>query len=103
MVPQVQAIVDPPPSHQLVQEDHLGCCIEQVEQLQPQELIGVAAALGFELAVALEQLVHPRLPLLPIQLRFTHSKGAELESSPLKPLPDLPRSVEHERLGKIEW
>ena len=103
MVPQVQAIVDPLPSHQLVQEDHLGCYMEQVEQLQTQELVGVAAALGFERGVKLEQLVHPRLPLLPIQLRFTHSEGAELESSPLKPFPDLPRSVEHDRLGKTKW
>ena len=63
MVPQAQAIVDPPPPHQLVQEDHLRCRVEQVEKLQPQELVGVGVALGLELPVALEQLVHPLLPL----------------------------------------
>ena len=50
MVPQVQAIVNPPSPHQLVQEDHLRRYVEKIEQLQTQELVGVAAALGLELA-----------------------------------------------------
>ena len=54
MVPQVQAIVNPHPPHQLVQEDYLHHCVQQIEQLQTQELVGVAAALGLELGVAVE-------------------------------------------------
>ena len=100
VVPQAKAIVHPPPPHQLVQENHLGRHVEEVEELQAEELVGVPVALRLELAVALQQLLHPRLPRLPLQLRLTHSEGAEHESPALKTLPDLPRSVEHQRLGE---
>ena len=101
MLPQSQAIVDPPPAHQLVHQNHLRRCVEQVEQLQPQELVGVGVALGLELAIAAEQPVHPLLPLLLLQLRRPHIQGAKAEPASLKFLPDLSRGVEHERLEEM--
>ena len=103
VVPEPQAIIDPPLTHQLVHQEHLGHRVRQVEELHHQELVGVPLALGLELAIAFQQLVHPFPPLLVFQLRRSHFLSTELESSAFKALPEDPRGIEHQCLQEIAW